>query len=112
MQEVYLAIKDVVGRKRIKISYIKDKRLRQTTFAKRKMGLLKKAMELSLLCGNEVLLVIRETTSRRATIYDSQGGYTQFIAGLVDQSLACNYSNDNVTHCIISSTKNCLTTHY
>lgn len=84
-----------MGRKRIKIAYIKDKRLRQTTFAKRKMGLVKKAMELSLLCGNEVLLLIRDPSSGRATLYDSQGDKAQLLASVVSKDLH-SYSNGNV----------------
>ena len=39
-----------MGRKKILIEPIKDKRLRYITFNKRKAGLLKKAAELSQLC--------------------------------------------------------------
>jgi len=47
-----------MGRKKIKIERITDERNRQVTFNKRKNGLLKKAMELSLLCDSSVALVI------------------------------------------------------
>jgi len=47
-----------MGRKKIDISQIKDERNRHVTFNKRKAGLIKKAMELSILCNCEIALVI------------------------------------------------------
>lgn len=60
-----------MGRKKIKIDYIADEKFRRVTYCKRKRGLLKKAMELSLLCGNDVLLIIRDKDSNRAILYNS-----------------------------------------
>ena len=60
-----------MGRKKIKINYITDEKFRKVTCCKRKKGLLKKAMELSLLCGNDVLLIIHEKSSNRAILYNS-----------------------------------------
>lgn len=45
-----------MGKKNFKIEYIKDKRTRQLTLYKRKKGLLKKAMELSILCDVDIIL--------------------------------------------------------
>eukprot|EP00475_Leptophrys_vorax_P034776 TRINITY_DN5658_c0_g2_i1.p1 TRINITY_DN5658_c0_g2~~TRINITY_DN5658_c0_g2_i1.p1 ORF type:complete len:440 (+),score=88.22 TRINITY_DN5658_c0_g2_i1:65-1384(+) len=47
-----------MGRKKIKIEKISDSKNRQVTFNKRKVGLLKKAIELSVLCDCEVSLLI------------------------------------------------------
>ncbi|KAI8911789.1 hypothetical protein EDD86DRAFT_203281, partial [Gorgonomyces haynaldii] len=47
-----------MGRKKIKIAPITDDRNRQSTFNKRKVGLMKKAHELSVLCGCQVGLII------------------------------------------------------
>lgn len=47
-----------MGRKKIAIKRITDERVRKVTFSKRKGGLVKKAMELSLLCDCEIGLVI------------------------------------------------------
>ncbi len=47
-----------MGRKKITIEPIKDDRNRHVTFNKRKTGLIKKAMELSILCNCNISLVI------------------------------------------------------
>jgi hypothetical protein len=47
-----------VGRKKVDIRPIPEGRKRQVTFMKRKTGLLKKAMELSILCQCEMAVVI------------------------------------------------------
>ncbi|KAI9199450.1 uncharacterized protein BJ171DRAFT_462368 [Polychytrium aggregatum] len=47
-----------MGRKKIRIQQITDERNRQVTFVKRKYGLIKKAYELSVLCGCEIGLII------------------------------------------------------
>jgi hypothetical protein len=68
-----------MGRNKIKIEKIKPERTRQVTFYKRKKGLLKKAMELSLLCDAEILMCIAETNSNRILLYTSYGNINNFI---------------------------------
>ncbi len=55
-----------MGRKKIVIKKILDERSRHATFAKRKNGLIKKAMELSVLCGCEIALVMFNSQVTRA----------------------------------------------
>lgn len=71
-----------MGRNKIKIEKIKNERIRQVTFYKRKKGLLKKAMELSVLCGVKVLLSIVDK-NEKVTIYSSENE----TAGFVDKYL-------------------------
>jgi hypothetical protein len=47
-----------MGRNKIKIERLTNERNRQATFTKRKNGLIKKAMELSILCDCEIALMI------------------------------------------------------
>lgn len=49
-----------MGRKKIEIKYIDNKKERVVTFCKRKMGLLKKAAELATLCGVKVSLLFSD----------------------------------------------------
>ncbi len=60
-------ITDTVGRKKVDIRPIPEGRKRQVTFMKRKTGLLKKAMELSILCQCEMAVVIFNHNGR---LYD------------------------------------------
>ena len=53
-----------MGRKKIKIERIVDERNRQVTFTKRKNGLMKKAMELSVLCDCDIALVIYNSNEK------------------------------------------------
>jgi hypothetical protein len=48
-----------MGRKKIAIQPIVHKKTRQVTFNKRKLGLVKKAIELSVLCEAQVLLLVK-----------------------------------------------------
>lgn len=51
-----------MGRNKIAIDYIEKKKERSVTFCKRKVGLLKKASELSTLCGVDVSLIFTDMT--------------------------------------------------
>ncbi|KAJ0396655.1 hypothetical protein P43SY_003004 [Pythium insidiosum] len=66
-----------MGRKKIKIQRIEDDRNRQVTFAKRKNGIFKKAMELSKLCDCEIALIV----------FDSNDKLYQYASNSVDQIL-------------------------
>lgn len=60
-----------MGRNKIKIEKIDNLKMRFTTYKKRKTGLLKKAMELSLLCDCEILLCIVNKTTKENILYES-----------------------------------------
>src|SRR4051812_27230757 len=67
-----------MGRNKIKIEKIKNERIRQVTFYKRKRGLLKKAMELSLLCGVKVFLGIVDKNDK-VMIFSSENEITPLL---------------------------------
>lgn len=67
-----------MGRNKIKIQKIENDRMRVVTFNKRKKGLIKKTMELSLLCDINILLCISEGNNK-CTIYESSNDYIGFI---------------------------------
>ncbi|PWN20295.1 SRF-TF-domain-containing protein, partial [Microstroma glucosiphilum] len=52
----------LTGRRKIKIQFIEDDSRRHITFSKRKAGIMKKAYELSVLTGTQVLLLIVSQT--------------------------------------------------
>lgn len=59
-----------MGRKKIQIARIADERNRQVTFTKRRNGLLKKAMELSVLCDAEIAVIIFSNTGGERRLFD------------------------------------------
>lgn len=98
-----------MGRRKIKINRINDEKLRQITYCKRKKGLLKKAMELSLLCGNEVLLIICEASSNRTILYSSLGNDNHLFKNiLANPDTTKVYNNMSVNLLVISSMRTCL----
>ncbi len=75
-----------MGRNKIKIEKIKNERIRQVTFYKRKKGLLKKAMELSLLCEVKVFLCIVDRNDRMM-IFSSEEDLLKFKEKHLDKLL-------------------------
>lgn len=67
-----------IQRKKIAIRPIAEVRKRHVTFQKRKKGLLKKARELSILCGCDMAVVI----------FDQQGQCFQFASHDIDKTLS------------------------
>ncbi|EKE40435.1 hypothetical protein ENUP19_0305G0064 [Entamoeba nuttalli] len=60
-----------MGRNKISIERIANDRNRQATFTKRKNGLIKKAMELSILCDCEIALICFNSTNNKIFVYSS-----------------------------------------
>ena len=79
-----------MGKRKIKISKIKNKVSRQITYYKRKKGLIKKAMELSLLCGIDFLLVLVDQKNR-LSVTCSQSETQDFIMKYI-----LNMNNRNI----------------
>jgi hypothetical protein len=70
-----------MGRKKIAIEKIQDSRLRVVTLNKRKKGLIKKAMEISLLTGVHLVL----------TIFDKEEGkIIQYLSDSMNKFKAIN----------------------
>lgn len=64
------------------MDYIQDNNNRNIAFCKRKRGLIKKAMEISKLCGTEVFLVVLDSQKQRLLKYSS---CDEFSAKVVDK---------------------------
>jgi len=86
-----------MGRNKIKIEKIKNDRIRQVTFYKRKKGLLKKAMELSLLCNVKILLSIVDKNDK-SMIYCTEKNIIKFVESFVipHENAREIFSHDNV----------------
>ena len=68
-----------MGRNKIKIEKIKSERNRNITFIKRKKGLIKKAMELSLLCDAEILVAIVSKDNEQLSLFCSDESVENFL---------------------------------
>ena len=59
-----------MGRRKIEIAPIQNERYRQVTFAKRKLGVIRKATELSVLCDTDVAVIIFGQ-NKKMSVYSS-----------------------------------------
>ena len=59
-----------MGRRKIEIARIGNDRTRQATFTKRKLGVMKKAAELSILCGADVAVIVF-SRDQKMSVYSS-----------------------------------------
>ena len=87
-----------MGRKKIEIKRIENNKMRRVTFRKRRVGLLKKAIELSLLTGARVYLKVYHERDQSLMEYSSHAKalideLTQENAEIVKKYT--NYCNDD-----------------
>ena len=61
-----------MGRKRVNVfKEIEDETFKRITYSKRKKGIIKKAFEISLLCGQDVMLTIYNKSNNKLVLYQS-----------------------------------------
>jgi hypothetical protein len=78
-----------MGRNKISIQKIKDTRIRNITFCKRKKGLIKKAMELCLLCDIDIFLCIynKQISLGQLILFCSNNDIDYFINNFIRNPL-------------------------
>ena len=77
-----------MGKNKILIKQISNKRLRNITYNKRKNGLLKKAAELGMLCDVPVILYFGDVSGNFKLNY-SKTNYLFLIGNLVNFTIGC-----------------------
>ena len=101
-----------MGRKKIEITPISNETIRKSTFEKRRVGLLKKAMELSILCGVPVSVTMEEPDEKhdlciysshpfeQAVLdkFDSVSNYRLFTNEHFYNLVPGRYTKDNIGH--------------
>jgi len=65
-----------MGKAKIGIARIEDDKMRHITFQKRKRGFLKKAIELSSLCEQQMLIFIYDNNKNKLVHYQSHPDFT------------------------------------
>ena len=78
-----------MGRNKISIQKIKDEKIRKVTYCKRKKGILKKVMELSLLCDVEIFLGIcpKQVTNNKLFIFSTTTNIDYFYDKYINNPL-------------------------
>lgn len=81
-----------MGKKKIKICKIQDQKVCRLTLYKRKKGLLKKGMELAVLCGVDVFLAIIDA-KQGYTFFTSRGSPQEFVNSRLSHFDSLNIQN-------------------
>lgn len=81
-----------MGKKKIKICKIQDQKVCRLTLYKRKKGLLKKGMELAVLCGVDVFLTIIDS-KQAYTFFTSRGTPKEFVSSRLSHFDSINIQN-------------------
>lgn len=68
-----------MGKNKIKIEKITSDRTRNVTLYKRRKGLIKKAMELSLLCDAEIFLAVVDKEKQKLSYFSSTPTLNEFF---------------------------------
>lgn len=76
-----------MGKNRIAIEHIDDKRKRTVIKNKRRHGLVKKALELSTLCNQKIVLTIYDQDFDRMIVYQSHSDFDGIAASTKAEAL-------------------------
>ena len=75
-----------MGKKKINnVKFVENKNQRNVTFSKRKRGILKKAIELSSLCGQDIFLIIFDKEKQKLIEFRSKTDFTATIVESLTQ---------------------------
>lgn len=77
------------------ISYLKNKDQRNVTYSKRKRGIIKKAIELSVLCGQDIFMVIFDKEKQKLIEYRSSKEFnTTIVEALTNKDIALHFKHE------------------
>ena len=76
-----------MGKNKIKIEKIESVKTRTTTLYKRRKGLIKKAMELSLLCDTEVFLAVVDKDREKISYFSTSQNINDFFSNYLSKPI-------------------------
>ncbi|KAM7524970.1 hypothetical protein LguiA_014872 [Lonicera macranthoides] len=79
------------GRRKIEMKMISNKNARRITFSKRRNGLFKKASELTILCGTEILIIVFSMGGKVFSF--GHPSVEHVLSRFLDESAKQNYQN-------------------
>ncbi|KAK8710305.1 hypothetical protein V6N13_145637 [Hibiscus sabdariffa] len=94
-------VAEKMGRVKVEVKRIPDKKRRQVTFSKRKNGLIKKAGDLAVLCDVEVALFIISSTGipyQFSTAQSLRQILERYVRHVEEEAAICNIVNEAKTH--------------
>ena len=89
-----------MGKKRVDVNkFIDDQGRRDVTYAKRKRGIIKKMIELSTMCGQDIFLVIFDKEKQKLVEYRSDPNFgIEIVNGLMNPDIAKHFVHQLYTN--------------
>lgn len=84
-----------MGKNKIKIQRIENERTRNVTLYKRRKGLIKKAMELSVLCDADIFLAITDKEKQKISYFSTYKTIEEFLKTLKKYGNRCDFFSLN-----------------
>ena len=88
-----------MGKKKVDVcKYIPNKMQRDVTYSKRKRGLIKKAIELSKMCGQDIFLIIFDKSKQKIVEYRNDHKFQiKIVNALLQEDIAIQFKHDVYT---------------
>ena len=89
-----------MGKKKIdSIQFVENKNQRNVTYSKRKRGILKKAIELSSLCGQDIFLIIFDKEKQKLIEFRSSLDFSsKIVEPLTRKDIAIQFKHEVYTN--------------
>ena len=89
-----------MGKKKVDVSkFLEDQEKRDVTFSKRKRGVIKKMIELSRMCGQDIFMVIFDRSKQKIVEYRSEAKFgIQIVNALMHKDVSKHFVHQSYTN--------------
>ena len=89
-----------MGKKKIDpYKFIENKMQRDVTYSKRKRGIIKKAIELSRMCGQDIFMIIFDKNKQKLVEYRSSQDFSiNIVNSLLQQDICLQFKHELYTN--------------